>query len=77
MAIRSFLAFELPPEVKEVLSRISAELRPLPLDRSKRVEGRPAHSSGGSRVDRKRRRPTQTGGRSSLTTPIPATSSPT
>ncbi|MBW1817269.1 MAG: RNA 2',3'-cyclic phosphodiesterase [Deltaproteobacteria bacterium] len=32
MDIRSFLAFELPTEIKRTVSRISGELRPLPLD---------------------------------------------
>jgi 2'-5' RNA ligase len=32
MDIRSFLAFELPPQVKATLSRLSGEIRPLPLD---------------------------------------------
>ena len=32
MDIRTFLAFELPPKIREVLARISREIRPLPLD---------------------------------------------
>ena len=32
MDIRSFLAFELPPDTRETVARISGELRPLPLD---------------------------------------------
>lgn len=32
MAIRSFLAFELPPDIKEILSRVSEEMRGFPVD---------------------------------------------